>query len=574
MKGNNVRVHTFRAATLWVAVFVLCAVCISADEADQTEVEQRMQKRVSVDFKNTPIDEVIQVIAKQASVNIVNSPKVTGTVTAALTDVTVEEALRQILTARACGYMADRSVLTVATLDEIAEISSFCKEASDEPQLQKRITLDFSDTPIDDVITAFARQAELNVVRSPKVTGTITARLIDVPLAECMRHILMAYGYGYAVNRDVVTIAPLQEIAQMSAGRTEAGIQTLLVIEPTAEQPRNSEGDIVELRDGRLCLVYTRFTGGERDHSAADLAMRTSGDGGRTWSGDRILLANEGKCNVMSVSIVRLKNGELLLFYLRKDENKRSCNTFVRRSADEFETLSEPVRVTLLEGYHVVNNDRVVQLSTGRLIVPAALHTGFDETGTLVTDFTGKGVPIVYFSDDQGHSWRQANMPVTPTSQRKLTLQEPGVVELKDGRLCMFMRTTHGSQYGCYSYDQGQTWSQPQPTNLVSPCSPATIERVPWTGDLVCVWNDHSGRHPFVEGRRTPLCGALSSDDGQTWGPSRVIEGDPNGWYCYTAMTFVGDRMLLAYCAGDKKVGGLNRLKVAAITRKWLYPQQ
>jgi hypothetical protein len=28
--------------------------------------------------------------------------------------------------------------------------------------------------------------------------------------------------------------------------------------------------------------------------------------------------------------------------------------------------------------------------------------------------------------------------------------------------------------------------------------------------------------------------------------------------------------MLLAYCAGDKEVGGLNRLKVAMIDRDWL----
>jgi hypothetical protein len=32
-------------------------------------------------------------------------------------------------------------------------------------------------------------------------------------------------------------------------------------------------------------------------------------------------------------------------------------------------------------------------------------------------------------------------------------------------------------------------------------------------------------------------------------------------------MELVGDRVLLAYCAGDKKVGGLNRLKVAAIEK-------
>ena len=348
--------------------------------------------------------------------------------------------------------------------------------------------------------------------------------------------------------------------------------ETLLVIEPTPQQPRNSEGDIVELKNGRLCLVYTRFTGGTRDHSRADLAMRTSLDKGKTWSDDKILVANEGKCNVMSVSILRLRSDELLLFYLRKEARRGSCSTFVRCSNDEFETLSEPVRVTHLEGYHVVNNDRVVQLSTGRLIVPASLHTSFDEKTGQVTEFSSKGVAVVYYSDDMGRKWQRCKTPITPIDKRKLVLQEPAVVELKDGRLWMFMRTTHGWQYGCYSADGGVTWSQPEPANLASPCSPATIERIPWTGDLLCVWNDHSGTHVFPAGRRTPLCIAVSKDDGRTWSQSRVIEGDPNGWYCYTSMTFVDDRVLLSYCAGDRQVGGLNRLKIQALTRDWLYP--
>ena len=32
-------------------------------------------------------------------------------------------------------------------------------------------------------------------------------------------------------------------------------------------------------------------------------------------------------------------------------------------------------------------------------------------------------------------------------------------------------------------------------------------------------------------------------------------------------MAFLEERVLLAYCAGDKKVGGLNRLKVLAISK-------
>ena len=113
-------------------------------------------------------------------------------------------------------------------------------------------------------------------------------------------------------------------------------------------------------------------------------------------------------------------------------------------------------------------------------------------------------------------------------------------------------------------------WSEPKPGNLASPCSPATIERVPWTGDLLCVWNDHSGWHAFRAKKRTPLCVAVSKDEGATCSKSEILADNPDGWYCYTAMTFVKDRLILAYCAGDKKVGGLNRLKVVAISKDQL----
>ena len=128
---------------------------------------------------------------------------------------------------------------------------------------------------------------------------------------------------------------------------------------------------------------------------------------------------------------------------------------------------------------------------------------------------------MCYLSDDNGKTWRRSKDPFKGYAPdgRRITLQEPGVVELKDGRLMMFIRTDAGSQYVCHSSDGGETWSKPGPSSLASPLSPASIERIPWTGDLLCVWNDHSGVHPFPEGRRTPLCLAISKDEGANLEP-------------------------------------------------------
>ncbi|OHB80308.1 MAG: hypothetical protein A2Z25_06145 [Planctomycetes bacterium RBG_16_55_9] len=337
----------------------------------------------------------------------------------------------------------------------------------------------------------------------------------------------------------------------------------MLVLEPGKENPRNSEGDIIELKDGRLCLIYTRFTGGAGDHATADLAMRISENDGKSWSDDKIVIRCTGGLNVMSISLLRLAGGEIALFYLRKMSTE-DCRPMMCVSSDEAQTWSEPaVCISDEVGYYVLNNDRAVQLRRGRLILPVAWHQGPGKERDTA------GVIMCYLSDDNGKSWRRSkdSFKGYAPDGRRIIVQEPGVIELKDGRLMMFMRTNAGSQYICFSEDGGETWSKARPSSLASPLSPASIERIPWTGDLLCIWNDHSGVHPYPEGRRTPLCLAISRDEGATWSRSRALESNPDGWYCYTAMTFVKDRLLLAYCAGDKQIGGLNRLKVAAISK-------
>lgn len=60
--------------------------------AEQLPFEQRMQKPISVEFRNTAIDDVIRIMADQADVDIIKSPTVTGTVTVTLRNVPLEEA--------------------------------------------------------------------------------------------------------------------------------------------------------------------------------------------------------------------------------------------------------------------------------------------------------------------------------------------------------------------------------------------------------------------------------------------------------------------------------------------------
>lgn len=86
-----------------------------------TPVQQRMQQEVSVDFRETPIEDVLRILAKQADVDIIKSPKVTGMVTATLTDVPLSEALENILTSQGYAYIATANMIRIIPKDEILE---------------------------------------------------------------------------------------------------------------------------------------------------------------------------------------------------------------------------------------------------------------------------------------------------------------------------------------------------------------------------------------------------------------------------------------------------------------------
>ena len=345
----------------------------------------------------------------------------------------------------------------------------------------------------------------------------------------------------------------------------EISKEITLRLEPSEDNPRNSEGDFIQLNDGRILFIYSHFTSGSGDNSSAYLAGRYSSDGGKTWSSEDVkILSNEGGMNVMSVSLIRLDKNKIALFYLRKN-SETDCIPLMRVSNDEAKTWSEAKEcITDVPGYYVMNNDRVIKLKNGRIILPLSLHNTPESDGW----FNGR--LICYYSDDQGNTWTKGGEVPNPNN---VTSQEPGLIELKNGKLLQFCRTDAGVQYVSLSEDYGETWTELRPSNIKSPLSPASIERIPQTGDLMLVWNNNY-KHVRDGGNRTPFNLAISRDDGVTWEKIKTIESDPNGWYCYTAIEFVGDHVLLGHCAGDRtKNIGLATTNITRLNLDWIYSE-
>lgn len=356
---------------------------------------------------------------------------------------------------------------------------------------------------------------------------------------------------------------------------------TVLQLDPSPRNARNSEATFLRLASGRILYVWSKFIGDNHsDFGSGVIASRYSDDGGRTWSArDRILVAKEGSTNVMSPSLLRLQDGRIALLNLRKD-GARSCQPWIRFSDDEGETFSKPARMIPEEGYYVVNNDRIIQTRAGRIIVPVIQHryrlpselkpmerlpgdTKTHYPKKLETFFASPGLVFFLFSDDGGKTWLESLTSLYECFSNGHGLQEPGVVELSRGKLWAFMRTgeigvsgSRGRQWESFSKDAGVTWSDARPSKFYSPCSPMQVKRHPARNLLVAVWNDHSGRfktpRPLpISWGRTPLACAASLDDGKTWRGHMLLESAPDHGFCYPAVHFTDDdAVLISYNAG------------------------
>jgi sialidase-1 len=365
------------------------------------------------------------------------------------------------------------------------------------------------------------------------------------------------FVYGLCVFAFIVI-----SLSNAPAAEPAGPLMLHLQLDATKANPRNSEGAFIHLKDGRLLFIYSHFTGGTADEAAADLVGRFSNDGGITWDVDAFqVVPREGKMNVMSASLLRLADGRIALFYLVKNSSS-DCRLYLRTSSDETRTWRGPTLCMQEEGYFVVNNDRVIQLQGGRLVVPTARH---HYAATPTTRPTGRGEVTCFLSDNSGKTWRACSTTLEAPASSRAGFQEPAVVELADSRLLMLIRTDLGYQYQSISADGGQTWSPAIAGELASPLSPASVKRIPGSRDLMVIWNDHRHIAPALRNARTPLSVAMSKDDGKTWSESKTLRDDPHGHYCYTAMQFIDDRVLIAF-------GGLNGkpLEVGSFELKWL----
>ena len=267
---------------------------------------------------------------------------------------------------------------------------------------------------------------------------------------------------------------------------------------------------------------------------------RESRDGGRTWK--RLYPFTKGA----STNLLRLKDGRLLSIGGETCENIRTnslkaCNFYAYFSSDEGKTWDVKGRVPLSTDNRrlYVMNDRVMRLSTGRILVSFSLHPN----ELLDQKLESVGWVNAFYSDDEGATWREGRRRPTSAADQ---LCEPNVFEKRDGSLVMLARTGKGYLYRCDSTDGGESWSEERPTTLRSACAPFYMKKDPFTGWTFIAW-DNSFPSPVHQYPRSPLSLAVTRDEGETWEFVCDIENDPMSSYGYPSIHFTETSLLVTY---------------------------
>ncbi len=86
----------------------------------------------------------------------------------------------------------------------------------------RRISLDFQDADLVNVMRLFAEVANLNIILSPDVKGKVTVRMVNIPWDQAMDIILKMNGLGYALEENILRIATLPALAKEAEDEARA----------------------------------------------------------------------------------------------------------------------------------------------------------------------------------------------------------------------------------------------------------------------------------------------------------------------------------------------------------------
>lgn len=300
---------------------------------------------------------------------------------------------------------------------------------------------------------------------------------------------------------------------------------------------------IVQCPDGTIAGITVRMVENQQ-YVCGWFSM----DNGATWAGPEVLFSLPREYGLWSSPEVLVdRDGEIHVFVLNDLGSGALGNTAGEEAHPEW-TPGEvrldiwhlrsakgrtewPAPKRIWTGYTGALNS-VVQMRNGRILLPFSylVNRTWRNRGEGLDAYTFRGTYLstVIYSEDNGETWQRSPTPLkvpVPDISYAYGAVEPVVLELRDGRVWMLIRTQMGRFYESFSPD-GAIWSIPRPTAILSSDSPAGLVRLA-DGRITLVWNNCL-RYPYAYGGRQVIHAAVSTDEGQTWRGYREIGRDPH----------------------------------------------
>lgn len=348
---------------------------------------------------------------------------------------------------------------------------------------------------------------------------------------------------------------------------------------------------IVVTDEGKILAYCAARKGKGSDWDEIHVALRTSKDGGNSWSDMQIIAQADSLVTDNPMAIVDYQTGVVHFLY-QVDYNR----LFYMWSDNEGDSFSEPVEITeVVESYKekypwvvmAPGPGHGIQLSNGRLVLPVWLSDGSAKDFGPNLRGHRPSIVVSIYSDDNGKTWHPGEV-VAWNDENIAVPNETSCVQLADERV-MFNIRNESPNYRrliSYSEDGATNWTTPEfADSFFEPICFASMTRMsmaPYQSkNRILFANPDSRMIPRSRGRgklyyaassrrRENLTLRMSYDEGLTWPVKKVLEPGITG---YSDLAVLPDGTIL--CLFEK--GGMKgshtqteSLALATFNIEWL----
>lgn len=259
------------------------------------------------------------------------------------------------------------------------------------------------------------------------------------------------------------------------------------------------------------------FSGGEKEPSPENSVLLTyTDDDGKTFAPVQAMARPKDQMRAYDPTLWIDPKGRLWYIFNRGSKSTAAHGVYARRCDDP--EAKEPVwsgefRIGFDDVPYAFRMNKPTVLTSGEWVLPVTFWT----EPVYEWFATPKQLQGVALSTDEGKTWKLHGAVKAPH-----WALENMIVELKDGRLWMLIRTG-GHLWESFSSDKGLTWSEGEQSQIESPGSRFFIRRLA-SGNLLLV------NHHRFKGR-SHLTARLSTDEGKTWNEGLLLDERKNVSY-------------------------------------------